>query len=148
MPTQAEKQSEVERFFADELAFYRELFFLTDKQRDLLESGDESAIGDVFQEIARVQARIEESETHLREAEQQSPAQFTQWLNTPQIANTVENIAELVSRTKDVVNDCARIAGYKRALYQRELGQIGAGRLLINGMAPEREDPLFFDQRP
>lgn len=148
MSTHVTTQTDIERFFADELAFYRELFFLTDKQRDMLENGNESSLGDVYEEIARVQARIESSEARLREAQGQSPQQFAQWLQTPQVANTVENIAELVSRTKEVVNDCARIAAYKRARYQRELAQMGAGRLLINGMAPEREEPLFFDQRP
>ena len=50
--------SELTRVIADEVALYREMFFLADKQRDWLENGSDTDIGTTLEQIERVQKQI------------------------------------------------------------------------------------------
>jgi hypothetical protein len=141
------KQNELTKIVADELSFYRELFFLADKQRDTLEKDEPGAITEIQDEIVRVQARIEQSERTLRQLRDDAPEDFVRWVKSPQVESALSNIAELIKRTQDVVADCARMAGERKAQYQSELGEIGVGRMLLAGSKPQGQ-PLYFDQRP
>ncbi|MBD3297473.1 MAG: hypothetical protein GF341_02380 [candidate division Zixibacteria bacterium] len=133
---------------ADELTFYRELFFLTDKQRDALQQDSPGDIPDIQQEITAVQSRIEQSEQTLRQLRDQSPDEFDRVIRSAPVAAALANITELIKRTQDVVADCAQIAARKKAEYQTELGQIGVGRMLLSGMNKSAGEPQFIDQRP
>ncbi|GAB4318451.1 MAG: hypothetical protein Kow0074_07660 [Candidatus Zixiibacteriota bacterium] len=141
-------QKRLSDVIADELTFYRELFFLTDKQRDALENGSPGQIPDIQQEITGIQARIEQSEDALRQLRVESPDEFDRAVSSAPVAAALANIAELIKCTQDVVTDCARIAASKKAEYQSELGQMGVGRMLLAGMSKSPGEPMFFDQRP
>lgn len=148
MATSTTRQKRLTDTIADELTFYRELFFLTDKQRDALEKGTPGQIPDLQQEITAVQARIEQSEQTLRQLRDDSPDEFDRAVRSAPVAAALANITELIKRTQDVVADCARIAAQKKAEYQAELGRMGVGRLLLAGMNKSSDEPMFFDQRP
>lgn len=148
MTSSTSPERQLTNVIADELTFYRELFFLTDRQRDALEHGAPGDMPDIQQEIATVQARIEQSEQTLRQLRDQLPDEFDRVIRSAPVAAALANISELIKRTQEVVADCARIAAQKKAKYQAELGQMGVGRMLLSGMNKPSDQPHFIDQRP
>lgn len=140
--------NQLTRLIADEVALYRELFFLTDKQRDWLEHGSDADIGNILEQIERVQTQIVDSEARLRTARNESAEEFETWARTPRIAALLSDITDLIKRTQVVVADCVRLANAKKAEYQTELSQMEVGRLLFATMGATEDQPMFVDQRP
>jgi hypothetical protein len=136
------------KLIAGEVALYRELYFLTDKQRDWLENGEDIEIESVLRQIEGVQARIVDSETRLREAREADPEHFDRLIRAPRIAALLRDITELLEKTQKVVEECSRAAQTKRAEYRAELGRMEVGRLLFSNMAASTDQPMFVDHRP
>jgi hypothetical protein len=148
MTTSQIDYSELTRIIADEVTLYRELFFLTDKQRDWLENGHDSDIETTLEQIEHVQKQIVASETRLRSARDASANEFDNWARTPRVAALFKDIADLITRTQDVIKDCVRLANCKKAEYQAELSRMEVGRLLFSTMGSGDDQPAFVDQRP
>jgi hypothetical protein len=136
------------KLIAGEVALYRELFFLTDKQRDWIDNGSEIEIDDILKQIEGVQSRIVESEQRLKAARDADPASFDRLVRAPRIAALVRDIKDLVEKTQKVVEHCSRAAQCKRAEYRAELSRMEVGRLLFATMASGSDQPMFVDHRP
>ncbi len=136
------------KLIAGEVALYRELYFLTDKQRDWLENGSEVEIDSVLKQIEGVQSRIVESESRLRAAHDADPESFGRLVHAPRIASLLRDIKELIEKTQKVVEHCSQAAQCKRAEYRAELSRMEVGRLLFETMSSASDQPMFVDHRP
>jgi len=136
------------KLIAGELALYRELFFLTDKQRDWLDNGQDIEIETVLAQIEGVQGRIVESETRIREARDSDPEAFDRLTRAPRIASLLRDVKELLVKTHEAVEQCSRTAQSKRAEYRAEFSRMEVGRLLFSAMSTGRDEPMFVDRRP
>ncbi len=136
------------KLIAGEVALYRELYFLTDKQRDWLENGADIEIESVLRQIEAIQTRIVDSETRLRAARDGDPESFDKLIRAPRIASLLRDVRELLEKTQKVVEDCSRAAQCKRAEYRAELSRMEVGRLLFANMSSASDQPMFVDHRP
>ncbi len=136
------------KLIAGEVALFRELYFLTDKQRDWLESGSDVEIDSVLRQIEGVQTRIVDSESRLRAAREADPEAFDRLVRAPRIAALLRDVTELLEKTHAVVKDCSRSAQCKRAEYRAELSRMEVGRLLFATMSSASDQPMFVDHRP
>jgi hypothetical protein len=138
----------LEKILADEVALYRELFVLTDRQREWLESDSDIHLCQSFEDIERVQKQIEESESKLTSLKEAHPGDFVRWIRTPRVAPLFRDLADLVARTQQTVTDCEHLARRKRTEYRLELTRMGVGRLLFDSMVAGDCGPRFVDHRP
>lgn len=136
------------KIIAGEVALYRELYFLTDKQRDWLENGADIEIDSVLRQIEGIQTRIVESETRLRAARDADPDSFDRLIRSPRITTLLRDVRELLEKTQKVVEECSRAAQCKRAEYRAELGRMEIGRLLFANMSSGSDQPMYVDHRP
>lgn len=136
------------KLIAGEVALYRELYFLTDKQRDWLENGSEIEIDSVLRQIEGVQSRIVDSESRLRAARDAGPETFDRLIRAPRIASLLRDVKELLEKTHKAVEECSRAAQCKRAEYRAELSRMEVGRLLFATMSSATGQPMFVDHRP
>jgi len=136
------------KLIAGEVALYRELYFLTDKQRDWLENGADVEIESVLTQIEGIQTRIVDSESRLRAARDADPDTFDRLIRAPRISSLLRDVRELLEKTQKVVEECGRAAQTKRAEYRAELGRMEVGRLLFATMSSATDQPMFVDHRP
>ena len=129
----------------EELGFYRSLYVLLDRQRDWLKYEKDSRILDIFDDVEKIKARIQESQEKIAGVHRKSPRLFEQALDTPEVHRLVENAVSLISKCVEVVAENESIAQGKRERLQTELRELADGERWY-GALKSPSAPRYVDE--
>jgi len=130
----------------EELGFYRSLYVLLDRQRDWLKYEKDSRILDIFNDVDRLKARIQESQEKICSIQKEHPRSFAQTVETPEVRRLVENVVSLISKCVEVVAENESIAHSKRERLQAELRELADGERWYGALKPP-SSPRYVDEK-
>lgn len=129
----------------EEYSFYQSLYVMLDKQRDLIKYDKDEHLLDLFAEIERCHQRIRKSEQRVEALKERNPRLFQLAAVQPDVRKVARNIATLVSKNVNLVNECQE---YMQDRYDRiklELGELKSSHKILQYLAEEQPSPQFID---
>jgi len=144
--TDRDFQRSLAALFREELGFYRSLYVLLDRQRDWLKYERDSRIIDIFEDIGKLNKRIQESHDKILNVRQTNREAFEHALAAADIARLVDNIVSLINKCMELAGENETIAAAKRDRLKAELSGLSDGGRFY-GSLRTKAAPRFVDQQ-
>ncbi len=129
----------------EEYSFYQSLYVMLDKQRDLIKYDKDEHLLDLFAEIERCKQRILKSENKIEAMKNKNPRLFQLASAQPDVRKTARNIATLVTKNVNLVNECQEYMQDRYDRIKTELDALKSSQKILQYMAEEDPSPQFID---
>ncbi len=131
----------------EEYSFYQSLFILLDKQRDFIRYDRERKVVDLYSEVKRLYARIQESEEAIDNLRRSNAKLFNLAASAPEVRRLANSISTLVSKSLKLVQENQQTVSTKYEAIQEKLTELQRSSKIANYLRTEKAQPYYVDKR-
>jgi hypothetical protein len=110
-----------------ELTFYRSLYVLIERQRSAASGGADDKLAVSYAELGTIMGGLRESQFAISEMRKKEPTLFLRATQIPPVPQLVKEAEEILTATRAVLEEGAKVARDQYARLQVELGELTAG---------------------